>query len=34
MKDVHMLDHLGVRIEGSPNDGVVVHNNPNSSLVV
>ena len=34
VKDVHRLDRLGVRLEDSPKGGFMVHNNPESSLVV
>ena len=34
VKDVHRLDRLGVRLEGSPNGGFMVHNNSKSSLVL
>ena len=34
VKDVHRLDHLGDRIEDSPNGVFVVHHNSESSLVV
>ena len=34
VKDVHRLAHLGFRVEGSPNGGVVVHHYSESSLVV
>ena len=33
-KDVHRLARLGVRLEGSPNGGYMVHHNFKSSLVV
>ena len=34
MKDVHRLARLGIQIEDSPNGGVVVHYNFESSIVV
>ena len=34
VKEVHRLARLGVRLEGSPNGGVIVHHNSKSSLVV
>ena len=34
VKDVHRLDHLRVKIEGSPNGSVVVHHKSKSTLVV
>ena len=34
VKEVHMLDRLELRLEGSPNRGSIVHHNSNSSLVV
>ena len=34
VRDVHRLAHLGVRIEDSPNGGVLVHNISESTLVV
>ena len=33
-KDVHRLARLGVRLEGSQDDGVIVHHNSESYLVV
>ena len=34
VKDVHRFARLGVRLEDSPNGGLMVHNNSESSLVV
>ena len=34
VKDAHRLATSGVRLENSPNDGFMVHNNSKSSLVV
>ena len=34
MKDVHRLACLGLRLEDSPNCGLMFHNNSESSLVV
>ena len=34
MKDVNRLARLGVRLEDSPNGGIMVHHNFESSLVV
>ena len=34
VRDVQMLDRLGVRLEDSPNGGFMVHHNSGSSLVV
>ena len=34
VKEVHRLARLGVRLEGSPNGGAIVHHNSESSLVV
>ena len=33
VKYVHSLDHLGARLEDSPNEGFMVHHNSESSLV-
>ncbi|XP_069151936.1 uncharacterized protein [Solanum lycopersicum] len=33
-REVHWLARLGVRLEGSPNGGAIVHHNSESSLVV
>ena len=34
VKNVHRLDRLGVRLKDSPNDGFMIHNHFESSLVV
>ena len=34
MKDVNRLARLGVRLEDSPNGGIMVHHNFKSSLVI
>ena len=34
VRDVHRLSILGVTLEDSPNDGLMVHHNSESSLVV
>ena len=34
MKDVHRFARLGVRLKGSANCGVLVHNNSDSSFVI
>ena len=34
MKDVHILDRLGVQLKNSPNGGFMVHHDFDSSLVV
>ena len=33
-REVHRLARLGVRLEGSPNGGAIVHHNSESSLMV
>ena len=33
-KEFHRLGRLGVRLEGSPNGGAIVHHNFKSSLVM
>ena len=34
VKDVHRMAKLGVRLEGCPNSGFIVHHNSDSSLVI
>ena len=33
-REVHWLARLGVRLEGSPNGGAIVHHNSESSLMI